>query len=126
MINDLMKEKRNTKSKSDLTKGIIIGVVSAVIISGIIFVIALSSKDVRNKDFGDVVREEFVFNNADVHLNVNKDFAVGVKPVYDREYCKKKFLEKYGKEADECFITIVKTLFRLDPLVAEIECSCKA
>ncbi len=68
--------------------------------------------------------DEVIFNLKEVHKTVDRDFPGGTVPVYNNEFCMKKYEERYSKDIDQCEIRSIRTFSRLNPLVIDIDCVC--
>lgn len=99
---------------------LIIGIIIGLIVGFLVFKFIIPASE-SEKSQGE---ERTIFTNEDVHLLISKDFATGVKPTYNEDYCKKKFLEAYQKDASSCTIKSIITLTRMNPYVKDVECSC--
>lgn len=102
-------------------KGLVVGAL-IIIILAILFYNFIGIRKSGEKIL--VGKEEIVFNLKDVHKTVDKDFSGGTVPVYDNNFCMKKYTEKYNKQVEQCEIRSIKTFARLNPLVIDVNCVC--
>ncbi len=111
--------------KKEGNKGFVKGLITGVLI--IIILAVLFYNFIGIKKSGDKIlvgKEEVVFNLKDVYKTVDKDFLGGTVPVYDNNFCMKKYTEKYNKQIEQCEIRSIRTLARSNPLVIDVNCVC--
>lgn len=97
----------------------------AGIIIGVVFFVIFSRYFGYGGDSSLLEGESVKFTNYDVHLDTTADFAGGVIPSYDGEYCAKKYGEIYESEAKSCNVLGIRTVARINPVVKEVDCSCR-
>lgn len=93
------------------------------VVLGVVFFLIVNSFIVRDSGVSFLEGDRTEFSLSDVHLKTAVDFPTGV-PIYDADYCTKKYLELYESEAKDCIVKAVKTVARTNPLVRDVSCSC--
>lgn len=115
----MKKEKDAPKRVKIKSKKILIAAAIVLVVLALLFFVF---KSLNYKKLGDANTNKFTI--TDVYKDINKDFPNKEAPAYNEVYCMNKYLQNNGEEASYCYITNVKTLTRLNPLVTEVTCAC--